>query len=111
MGNRWTEDEKIQLTGLLRVGHWGLLIVGVVFLLAQFLTPHKHPDILTPGKYQLALKYNLTEDQVFMDPKPKGCDFTDAPLGDKHCHFAQCRARMSNTGLSCKACLRFVAQG
>ena len=89
MGTRWTEDEKIQLTGLLRVGHWSLLIVGVVFLLAQFLTPQKHPDILTPGKYQLALKYNLTEDQVFMDPKPKGCDFTDAPLGDKHGHFEQ----------------------
>jgi hypothetical protein len=51
--------------------------------------PEKHSDILTPGRYQLALKYGLTVDQVFIDPKPTGCDFTDAPLGEKHCHFEQ----------------------
>jgi len=85
----WTGEQKVQLGGLLRVVLWGVLIVGVVYLLVQFLAPEKHPDILTPGKYQLALKFNLTEDQVFMDPKPGGCDFTDAPLGDKHCHFEQ----------------------
>ena len=22
-----------------------------------------------------------------MDPKPHGCAYNDAPLGDKHCHF------------------------
>jgi hypothetical protein len=22
-----------------------------------------------------------------MDPKPHGCDFDDAPLGNKHCHY------------------------
>ena len=89
MGNRWTEDEKIQLTGLLRVGLWGILIVGAVFLLVQYLAPEKHPETLAPGKYQLALKFRLTEDQVFMDPKPKGCDFTDSPMGPRHCHFEQ----------------------
>lgn len=83
------EERKVQLGGLLRVVLWGVLIIGVVYLLAQFLAPEKHPELLTPGKYQLALKYNLTEDQVFMDAKPKGCDFTDAPLGDKYCHFEQ----------------------
>ena len=82
-------EDKVALVGLLRVTLWGFLIVGVVYLLVQFLAPEKHPDILTQGKYQLALKFNLTEDQVFMDPKPGGCDFTDAPLGDKHCHFEQ----------------------
>ena len=81
--------EKIAIGHLLRVGLCGILLVIVVYLLAQFLAPGKHPDILTPGKYQLALKYHLTEDQVFMDPKPQGCDFTDAPVGDKHCHFEQ----------------------
>ena len=82
-------ERKVQLGRLLRVALCGLLIVVVVFLLAQFLTPGKHPDILTPGKYQLALKFHLTEDQVFMDSKPEGCDFTLAPVGDKHCHFEQ----------------------
>jgi hypothetical protein len=89
VGNRWTGEQRVQLGRLLRVGLWGLLILVVVYLLAQFLAPQKHPDILTPGKYQLALKYHLTEDQVFMDAKPQGCDFTDAPVGDKHCHFEQ----------------------
>jgi len=84
-----TGEDKVALGGLLRFGLWGVLIVGAVYVLVQFLAPEKHPDLLTPGKYQLALKYNLTEDQVYMDAKPKGCDFTDAPLGDKHCHFEQ----------------------
>ena len=85
----WAGEEKVGLGVLLRVGVWGVLIIGAVFLAVQFLAPSKHSEILTPGKYTLALKYGLTEDQVFMDPKPKGCDFTDAPLGDKHCHFEQ----------------------
>ena len=86
---RWRGEEKVALGFLLRVSIWGVLIVGAGYLLVQYLAPEKHPDILTPGKYQLALKYHLTEDQVFMDAKPKGCDFTDAPLGDKHCHYEQ----------------------
>ena len=85
----WTAEEKVGRGVLLRVVLWGVLIVGAVFLAAQFLGPAKHPDILTPGKYQLALQYGLTEDQVFMDAKPKGCDFADVPVGDKHCHFEQ----------------------
>ena len=85
----WTAEAKIGLGGLLRVVVWGILIVGVVFLAVQFLGPGRHPDILIPGKYQLALKYGLTEDQVFMDEKPRDCDFTSAPVGDKHCHFEQ----------------------
>jgi hypothetical protein len=82
-------EEKIRLQGLLVVVGSGVLVVGAAYLLAHFLALDKHPDLLTPGKYQLALKYNLTEDQVFMDPKPKDCDFTAEPVGDKHCHFDQ----------------------
>jgi hypothetical protein len=85
----WRGEQKVALGTLLRVGIWGVGIVGAGYLLVQYLAPAKHPNILTPGKYQLALKYHLTEDQVFMDPKPKGCDFADAPFGDKHCHFEQ----------------------
>ena len=85
----WTGEEGVRFGTLLRVGLLGVLIMGAVFLLVQFLAPEKHPDLLTPGKYQLALKYGLTEDQVFMDPKPKDCDFTDPPIGDKRCHYEQ----------------------
>jgi len=85
----WTAEQKVGLGVLLRIGLWGVVIVMAVFLAVQFLMPEKHPDILTPGRYRLALKYGLTVDQVFIDPKPAGCDFTDTPLGDKHCHFEQ----------------------
>lgn len=85
----WTPEQKIGLGSLLRVVLWGILIVAVVFLAVQSIRPGKHSDLLTPGKYQLALKYHLLEDDVYMDPKPKGCDFTDPPLGDKHCQFEQ----------------------
>jgi hypothetical protein len=83
----WSAEDKVRLGVLLRVCVLGALLVGAVFLLGQFLAREKHPEILTPGKYQIALKYGLTEEQVFMDPKPEGCDFTDSPIGDKHCHF------------------------
>jgi len=82
-------EQKIGLGRLLQVAVWAVLIVGAGYLLVQYLSPERHPDFLTPGKYQLALKYNLTEDQVFMDEKPKGCDFSDDPPGDKHCNFEQ----------------------
>ena len=85
----WTGEEKVGRRAVLMVSFWGVLIVGAIYLLAQFLAPGRHPDILTPGRYQLALKYNLTEDQVFMDPKPTNCDFSVSPVGDKHCHFEQ----------------------
>ena len=85
----WTGEQKVGLGVLLRVGIWGIVLVGAVFVIVHFLSLGKHSDFQAPGKYRLALKYGLTEDEVFMDPKPAGCDFTDAPLGDKHCHFEQ----------------------
>jgi hypothetical protein len=85
----WTGERKVGRGVLLRIGLWGIVIIMAVLVTMQFLRPEKHPDILTPGKYRLALKYGLTVDQVFIDPKPPGCDFADPPLGDKHCHFEQ----------------------
>jgi hypothetical protein len=85
----WRGEHKLAAGALLKVVMLGMLFLGTVYLLAQYLAPGKHPEILTPGKYQLALKYGLTEDQVFMDEKPKGCNFSDEPPGEKHCHFEQ----------------------
>jgi hypothetical protein len=85
----WTPERKVGPGLLLRISLWGVVIVMTVFIVAQFFMPERHPDILTPGRYRLALKYGLTVDQVSIDPKPPGCDFTDAPLGDKHCHYEQ----------------------
>src|SRR5438552_5554129 len=42
---------------------------------------------LKPEKEKLAEQYSVSTDKVFVEPKPHGCDFDDAPLGNKHCHF------------------------
>lgn len=42
---------------------------------------------LQPEKEKLADQYHVSVDKVAMEEKPHGCDFTDAPLGNKHCHF------------------------
>jgi len=36
---------------------------------------------------QLSSKYNVPVERVTAPPKPHGCAFSDAPLGDKHCHY------------------------
>lgn len=40
-----------------------------------------------PDKEQLANKYNVPVERVSAPPKPHGCAYNDAPLGDKHCHY------------------------
>ena len=42
---------------------------------------------LRPEKERLADEYHISQDKVFIEAKPHGCDFYDAPLGNKHCHF------------------------
>jgi hypothetical protein len=42
---------------------------------------------LTPEKQHLAEKYQVSQDAVFIAPKPPGCDSEDARVGNKHCHF------------------------
>src|SRR4029077_5201378 len=80
-------EQKAGLGVLLRVGIWGIVLVGAVFVIVQFLSLGKHSDFQTPGKYRLALKYGLTEDEVFMDLKTAGCDFLGGPPGGKDYYF------------------------
>jgi hypothetical protein len=40
-----------------------------------------------PEKDRLSGRYNVPIERVDAPPKPHGCDFDDAPLGNKHCHF------------------------
>jgi hypothetical protein len=42
---------------------------------------------LTPEQEKLANEYHISKQNVVVEPKPHGCDFDDAPLGNKHCHF------------------------
>jgi hypothetical protein len=41
----------------------------------------------TPEVDHLAEQYKVSKDKVIIQPKPHGCDFDDAPLGNKHCHY------------------------
>jgi hypothetical protein len=43
--------------------------------------------LFMPDREQLSNKYNVPIERVTVQPKPHGCDFSDAPLGDKHCHY------------------------
>lgn len=85
----WTGEEKVARGSLLRVGLLGIVIAGMAYWAVQVLGSKKNPNMLSETKYGIALKYNLTEDQVFMDPKPTDCDFAAAPVGDKRCHFEE----------------------
>lgn len=43
--------------------------------------------IFMPDKDYLSSKYKVSAERVNAAPKPHGCDFEDAPLGNKHCHY------------------------
>ena len=89
----WTGEEAVGRGSLLRLGVWAIVIFAVVYLAfhfgvrSLFPAPGKHAE--PPSQYGIALKYNLTMEQVIMDAKPPDCDFSDAPIGDKLCHYEQ----------------------
>ena len=43
--------------------------------------------IFASDQTKLSSEYDVPPDHVFAQPKPHGCDFDDAPLGNKHCHY------------------------
>jgi hypothetical protein len=59
------------------------LLWGVVLLIGLILARYW----LTPEADQLADQYHVSADKIVIEPKPHGCDFDDAPLGNKHCHY------------------------
>ena len=65
---------------------------------------------LTPEKQQLAEQYHISKDAVFIEPKPHGCDFDDAPLGNKHCHYEKViDADKACAGLDCRVKAVYVS--
>ena len=61
---------------------WGVLIVGGSVAFNYLLTYS-----LTTEKERLAQEYHVSQDAIVIEPKPHGCAYDDAPLGNKHCHF------------------------
>src|SRR5579863_7919540 len=67
----WTAEEvNLLVNGLFKWLFWGIVILGGVYALGYWLTPEKQ---------RLAQEYKVAEDKVFVEPKPHGCDFDDAP--------------------------------
>ena len=60
-----------------------MLLTGLVVLLAFELITYW----ITPEQERLADQYGISKKNVVVEPRPHGCDFADAPLGDKHCHY------------------------
>jgi hypothetical protein len=60
-----------------------LLVWGVVLVLGLLLVAYW----LTPEADRLADQYHVSKDKIVIEAKSHGCDFNDAPLGNKHCHY------------------------
>jgi len=39
------------------------------------------------GPSVYSIKYAVSADKIYVDPKPTDCDFWRAPLGNKGCHY------------------------
>ncbi|HEV2715495.1 MAG TPA: hypothetical protein VGU64_09550, partial [Terriglobales bacterium] len=39
------------------------------------------------GPSVYSIKYAVSADKIYVDPKPRDCDFWYAPLGKKGCHY------------------------
>jgi hypothetical protein len=63
---------------LIKITAFWLGFAGLVYVLYL---------IFASDQTKLSNEYNAPEDHVFVQPKPHGCDFDDAPLGSKHCHY------------------------
>jgi hypothetical protein len=59
------------------VSFFFLIIVGFVVYYLFFMSDAD----------KLANKYHIPAERIYVEPKPHGCAFNDAPLGDKHCHY------------------------
>jgi hypothetical protein len=63
---------------------YGCLVAVVVLIAIVF---GAYYFFIAPDNELLANKYNVPVNRVNAPPKPHGCAYNDAPLGDKHCHY------------------------
>jgi hypothetical protein len=61
-------------------------------------------------KERLAQQYRVSQDKIVVEPKPHGCDFDDAPLGNKHCHYEkQVEVQRACPGPDCQVTSVYVS--
>jgi hypothetical protein len=61
--------------GTIRGWHWGLVCVAI-FACIYWVEPSAY-----------SIKYAVSADKIYLDPKPKDCDFWRPPVGTKRCHY------------------------
>jgi hypothetical protein len=71
------------------VGVFFLIVVGIVAYYVFF----------APDTETLANKYHIPAERIYVQPKPHGCAYNDAPLGDKHCDYKKHITVYSKDGL------------
>jgi hypothetical protein len=77
MSGPYPNWEKVK-HGIFKLFVWGFVVVSGLMLLGYWLTTEKQ---------RLAHQYHVSQDKIVVEPRPHGCDFDDAPLGNKHCHY------------------------
>jgi hypothetical protein len=89
MSGRYPELEKA-VWGIVKFA-WGVVVfLGIIWGVA---------DWLKPDKEKIAEEYHVSTDAVVINHKPHGCDFEDAPLGNKHCHYEKTVTAYNAQGL------------
>src|SRR5487761_187056 len=68
-----SEEAKDAARAIFKIVVWGAILFGCLF----WFWP----------KEWYGIRYNVTDEHVFIDHKPHDCDFLKAPIGDKGCHF------------------------
>jgi len=64
--------------GLMKIAAFWAVVAAIGYVLYL---------IFASDQTKLSNQYDVPQDHVFVQPKPHGCDFDDAPLGNKHCHY------------------------
>jgi hypothetical protein len=63
----------------------GGCIVGLIILVLVGFGVYNYFD--TPDSEALSSQYGIPKERAYVQSKPHGCAYNDAPLGDKHCHY------------------------
>lgn len=68
-----------------------LLGIAVLAVVAWWLLPND-------WRIKYAAEYTLDTDQVTIDRKPHDCEWDSAPIGNKHCHYAELVTVLNSEG-------------
>jgi hypothetical protein len=100
---------------------WGCTVAVIVLaFLGVWAYDAVYDAYFKPDKEVLSEQFHLSKDRVYAQPKPHGCAYNDAPLGDKHCHYEKHIIVYSKDGLviekdgnrvqQCPSCLPWSAE-